>query len=109
MEMVNERLTLEEMDQKYPDERLFIVDCEYSENTELLSGCVLVHRPSRADVYDISSRYEGSAAIHCTGKLSQGMGYLLEWDISPLTLLLNQSSFASKSPAAIPMPLAIYL
>ena len=75
--MTNERLTLEEMEQKYPDEWLFIVDCEYSENTELLSGCVLVHSPSRADVYDISSRYKGSAAIHCTSKLPEDMGYLL--------------------------------
>ena len=75
--MTNERLTLEEMEQKYPDEWLFIVDCEYSENTELLSGCVLVHSPSRADIYDASSRYKGSAAIHCISKLPEGMGYLL--------------------------------
>ena len=75
--MANERLTLEEMEQKYPDEWLFIVDCKYSENTELLSGCVLVHSPSRADVYEASSRYKGSAAIHCTSKLPEGMGYLL--------------------------------
>ena len=27
--MSNERLTLEDMEQKYPDEWLFIVDCEY--------------------------------------------------------------------------------
>ena len=39
--MSNERMTLdEEMEQKYPDEWLFIIDCEgsISENTELLSG-----------------------------------------------------------------------
>ena len=75
--MTTERLTLEEMERKYPDEWLFIVDCEYSENTELLSGVVAVHSPSRADVYDASSRYKGSAAIHCTSKLPAGMGYLL--------------------------------
>ena len=75
--MTTERLTLEEMEQKYPDEWLFIVDCEYSENTELLSGVVAVHSPSRVDVYDASSRYKGSAAIHCTSKLPEGMGYLL--------------------------------
>ena len=45
--MSNERMTLEEMEQKYPDEWLFIVDCEISENTELLSGVVAVHSPSR--------------------------------------------------------------
>lgn len=76
--MENERLTLEEMEQKYSDEWLFIVDCEYSENTELLSGCVLVHSPSRADVYDASSRYKGSAAIHCTGKMLDPLRYQLE-------------------------------
>ena len=75
--MTNERLTLEEIEQKYPDEWLFIVDCEISENTELLSGCILVHSPSRADVYEASSRYKGGAAIHCTSKLPEGMGCLL--------------------------------
>ncbi|RKU17704.1 hypothetical protein C6503_10505 [Candidatus Poribacteria bacterium] len=75
--MTSERLTLEEMEEKYPDEWLLIIDCEYSENTELLSGCILVHSPSRAEVYDASSRYKGSAAIHCTSKLPEGMGYLL--------------------------------
>lgn len=75
--MTRERLTLEEMEQKYPDEWLFIVDCKHSENTELLSGRVLVHSPARSDVYDASSRYKGSAAIHCTSKLPEGMGYLL--------------------------------
>ena len=32
--MPNERMTLAEMEQKYPDEWLFIVDCEIDENTE---------------------------------------------------------------------------
>ena len=30
-------------------------------------GYVLVHSPSRADVYEASSRYKGGAAIHRTG------------------------------------------
>ena len=34
--MTNERLTLQEIEQKYPDAWLLIVDCEISENTELL-------------------------------------------------------------------------
>lgn len=45
--MTNKRLTIEEMEQKYPNEWLFIVNCEHSENTELLSGRVLVHSKSR--------------------------------------------------------------
>ena len=67
--MTNERITLEEMEEKSPDEWLFIGDCEYSENTELLSRCVLVHSPSRADIYDASSRYKGGAAICYTGRM----------------------------------------
>ena len=41
--MTNERLTIQEIEQKYPDEWLLVVDCEISENTELLSGRVAVH------------------------------------------------------------------
>ncbi len=74
--MSNERLTLEEMEQKYPDEWLFIVDCEISENTELLSGRVLVHSKSEVDINETSMRYKGSAAIHYTGGLRKDVGYL---------------------------------
>ena len=41
--MKNERLTIKEMEQKYPDEWLLIVDYELSENTELLSGKLIAH------------------------------------------------------------------
>ena len=44
--MKSERLTINEMMQKYPDQWLFIVDCEHSASTELLS-IVAVHSPSR--------------------------------------------------------------
>ena len=72
--MTNERLTLEEMEQKYPDEWLFIVDCEISENTELLSGHVLVHSPSRSDVYAASSRYKGGQPYITQVNFQKGWG-----------------------------------
>lgn len=75
--MSDERLTLEEMEQKYPDEWLFIIDCEISENTELLSGVVAAHSKSRADIYEASGHYKGGAAIYYTGGLPKGMRYLL--------------------------------
>lgn len=74
--MFKERMTLEEMIQKYPDEWLFIVDCEHSENTELLSGHVLVHSKSEADIHEASMHYNGSAAIRYTGGMRQDVGYL---------------------------------
>ena len=67
--MTNERLTLEEMEQKYPDEWFFIIDCEISENTELLSGVVAVHSKSEDDIHETSRHYKGSAATHYTGRL----------------------------------------
>ena len=76
--MSKERLTLKEMEQKYPDEWLFIVDCEISENTELLSGVVAVHSHSRNDIYDASGRYKGGAAIHYTGERRSTLKYQLE-------------------------------
>lgn len=40
--MSNARMTLEQMTEKFPDQWLFIIDCEISENTELLSGLFLL-------------------------------------------------------------------
>ncbi len=75
--MTNERLTLEEMEQKYPDEWLLIVDCEISENTELLSGRVAVHSKFRADVHDALMHYKGAVATHYTGKILDDVVYIL--------------------------------
>ena len=76
--MTNGRLTLEEMEEKYPDQWLFIVDCEFIDDTELVSGVVTVHSTSRADVYAASGRYKGETAIHYTGKEDpKGRGYWL--------------------------------
>ena len=74
--MTNKRMTLEEMTQKYPDEWLFIIDCEISENTELLSGIVVVHSKSEKDIHEASMHYKGGAAIHYTGGLRDDVGYL---------------------------------
>ncbi len=74
--MSNERMTLEEMTEKYPDQWLFIIDCEINENTELLSGIVAVHSKSEDDIHEASMQYKGGAAIHYTGGLRDDVGYL---------------------------------
>ena len=89
--MTNERLTLEEMAEKYPDEWLFIVDCEHSENTELLSGRVLVHSKSRDDIHEASMHYKGSAAIRYTGEIPDPLKYQLE--ITNLKIAMWKASF----------------
>ena len=75
--MQKERHTLEEMTEKYPDQWLFIIDCEISKNTELLSGVVFAHSKSREDIHEVSSNYEGGAAIHYTGGLPEDMHYMI--------------------------------
>ena len=75
--MKHERLTLDEMKQKYPDQWLFIVDCEHSASTELLSGIVAVHSTSRDVINKASAEYKGGAAIRYTGKPPEGKLYLL--------------------------------
>lgn len=75
--MINEHLTIEEMEKKYPDEWLLIVDYELSENTELLSGRLVAHSKSRKKIRDISMNYTGRVAVHSTRKTPEGVGYLL--------------------------------
>lgn len=75
--MKQDRLSIEEMFTKYPDQWLFIVDCEHDEATQLVSGVVAVHSPSRDVVDNFSSKYKGGAAIRWSGKLPEGVGYLL--------------------------------
>lgn len=75
--MTKERLTIEEMEQQYPDEWLLIVDYELSENTELLSGRLIAHSKSRKKIRDISMNYTGRVAVHSTRKTPEGVGYLL--------------------------------
>ena len=75
--MTNERLTIQEIEQKYPDEWLLIVDCEISENTELLSGVVAVHSKSKADIHDALIDYKGHVAIHSTREIPEDVEYIL--------------------------------
>ena len=66
--MIGERMTVEEMSKKYPNEWLFIIAPKTRENTtHLVSGIVQVHSKSRDDVYEASMRFKGDAAIRFTG------------------------------------------
>jgi len=75
--MKQERLTIDEMVQHYPDQWLFIVDCEHSASTELISGIVAAHSPSRDVIKKASAEYKGAAAIRYTGTPPEGRLYLL--------------------------------
>ena len=77
VKVTNERLTIEEIEQKYPNEWLLIVDCEISENTELLSGVVAVHSKYREDIHDALIDYKGQVAIHSTREIPEDVEYIL--------------------------------
>ena len=76
--MSNERMTFEEMVKKYPDQWLFIVDCEHSASTELISGIVAVHSPTRDVINEASAKYKGGAAIRYTGRMQDPLKCQLE-------------------------------
>lgn len=66
--MSAERVTVEEMSKKYPNEWLFIIAPKTRKNTtHLVSGMVRVHSKSRDDVYEASRKFKGDAAIRWTG------------------------------------------
>ena len=75
--MTNERLTIQEIERQYPDEWLLIVNCKISENTELLSGVVVVHSKSREDIHDVLIDYKGQVAIHSTREIPADVEYIL--------------------------------
>ena len=75
--MADKRMSIEQMMLKYPNQWLFITDCEISENTELISGVVSVNSPCRDVVYKALTNHEGESAIRYTGRLPEGIAYLL--------------------------------
>jgi len=73
-----ERLTLNEMIEKYPDQWLFIVDPEMnSETSELISGIVTARSDLRDDIYSELRTLKGGAVIRYTGEVPEGRLCLL--------------------------------
>ena len=73
-----ERLTLNEMIEKYPDQWLFIVDPEINRDTsELISGIVTARSDLRDDIYSELRSLKGGAVIRYTGEVPAGRLCLL--------------------------------
>ena len=81
--MVQERLTLREMETQYPDKWLFITECKHNEVTEIISGIVTAHSTSRIEIskamsgYRAKSGYKGKSGLLYTGDLREGLVYML--------------------------------
>ena len=62
--MSGERMTVEGIAEKYPNEWVFIIEPKTRENTtHLVSGIVQVHSKSRDDVSEASRKFKGDAAM----------------------------------------------
>ena len=73
-----ERLTLDDMIKKYPDQWFFIVDPVINDDTsELISGIVTAHSDLRDDVYSELRKLKGGAVIRYTGEIPDGRLCLL--------------------------------
>ena len=48
---MEQKMTWEEMKQKYPDEWLLIIDCEHDQRGQLLSGVVARHSKDDQEVF----------------------------------------------------------
>ena len=75
---IGERLTIDDMIEKYPEQWLFIVDPIIDDETsELISGIVTAHSDLRDDVYSELRNLKGGAVIRYTGEIPDGRLCLL--------------------------------
>ncbi len=66
--MATERMTIEQMQEKFPNMWIFIVEPEtHKGTTQLKSGVVQVSSKSRDEVYMASRKFKGNAAVRFTG------------------------------------------
>lgn len=70
---MSDTLTIEEINQRYPDEWVLIGEPETDETLEVLRGKVLFHGKSRAEMYRQSACGSGQStlAFHFTGKVGR--------------------------------------
>ena len=68
---MSEALTIEEINQRYPDECVLIGDPETDESLEVLSGTVLYHGTDRQEMYQAAKALPSPKRIatHYTGEL----------------------------------------
>lgn len=70
---MGERLTIEELRERYDGEWVVVADPETDDAHEVLSGILVAHDPDREEVYDAMLRANGRHfATLCFQKMPQG-------------------------------------
>jgi hypothetical protein len=74
-----ERLKIQEIKEKYPDEWVLLIEPETDANTllRIRSGIVALHSPKRSDVYAALQQYTERRAIYFTGEIGKNKVYAL--------------------------------
>lgn len=76
-ETIQEFLSVKELEERYPEEWLLLVDCELTGSTELSGGKVAVHSKCRDDIYRRLKDYSGRRAIHFAGEIPDDLAVML--------------------------------
>lgn len=75
---VNEVLTIEEIEARYPFEWILIVDPVTSDEKGVESGRVVFHSPDRDEMYRKAKEVQASrVAFHYTGRIPKGTTIVL--------------------------------
>lgn len=74
--MSEERLSMKDIYEKYPDQWLFIIDCEINSSTQLISGIVRLATDSRKEAYEASANHKGSGAVRYSGEWPEDLMFI---------------------------------
>lgn len=73
-------LAISDAQNKYKNEWIFLIDCEFTPGGELRSGKVVLHTPSRDEIYrklvDFKN-YKGKSALRYTGEIPKDLTVVL--------------------------------
>ncbi|MBN1622434.1 MAG: hypothetical protein JW871_07585 [Endomicrobiales bacterium] len=75
-------LTAKEVEKKYKEQWVFMIDCQFSDNGELSSGQVAFHTNSRDEVsvrLQEFRDYKGKVALRYIGEIPEKSG-LIKWE-----------------------------
>ena len=72
-----ERLTVDGMRRRYPDEWLLVRDCEFNDVMQLVSGIVVSHHPQRSIIHKQQLTMGGALAVVYSGEIAKDEIYML--------------------------------
>jgi hypothetical protein len=77
------RLTIKQIDSRFPSEWILMVETQTDETDEVISGKVVFHSKNRDEVYRRAINLKGSKeiAFHYTGKIPKGTAIIL-WAVA---------------------------